>query len=700
MITPNIAEFSRTADFFIKNGCYIKAPKLSKDWRDFWNEETRRCTEGYQVGDYKITGEHYDFLNFSPMKITVGEGRGAKKTQLFPKFNLLDYNWYWAKQIARWGIDEEKFDKLELYWRPNKEDALKGGKHLVCTKTRGCGFSYKAAHHGTYNYNHVRNSKSFYFASKEPYLLGVDGVLLKCWDNLEWLNGKTDGWWRKNRQEIDTQWTKKASVKLKTPTGFEVKGYQSMIGGIIVDNPDKVRGNRGELLIFEEAGSFKNLKRAIEVAKPLVEDELVVTGQIIVFGTGGNEDQEGIQGLEDIFYSPEMHNFMRFENIWDENDLGEFGFFVPCTAYNSTKLTDQFGNPLWDESKKEWEEARAKKKNSKDFKDYDRLIAERPFVPSESFKRVNSNIFADAMYYVSEQIRNIENNKLVKNNIKHGTIFKEGDKYNFLERTDAKPINHYPHKNNENLEGCFTIYEDPEKDQSGKIPFIYNVVVDPFAIDNADDKTSLGCAYVIKQNSVEYGSGDKIVASYIGRPVFVQKFYNNVLCLAEFYNATIQSEIAGGGQGLLDFLKTKNKLHYAEFEPDHILHGKELDRNVKNRRYFMRMAEDTKKTGLLYFAEWLLKERFIAEDNRQILNVHLIYDLGLLQEIAKFSNDPKKNFDRVSTMILAMYMFKEKQAIINNLKTKKKSDFFNRTFFADNYKSNVMEISSDGYIKF
>ncbi len=101
---------------------------------------------------------------------------------------------------------------------------------------------------------------------------------------------------------------------------------------------------------------------------------------------------------------------MRFENIWDENDLGEFGFFVPCTAY-SPKHTDEHGNPKWDESKAEWELAREKKKRSKDYKDLDSLIAERPFTPAECFKRSSSNVFADAMYYVSEQIRNIENNK-------------------------------------------------------------------------------------------------------------------------------------------------------------------------------------------------------------------------------------------------------------------------------------------------
>ena len=690
MISINIKEFSKTADFFLKHGRYTKAPIKSKDWYEFWREETKRCEEGYQVGDVKVTGEHYFFMNFTPMKVTPPgvdhTKKGVNKVLQFPRFNLLDYNWFWSKNIARWGTTEEHLKSLDLFWRPNLLDAIAGGKHLICAKTRGCGFSYKAAAHGVYNYNFIRKSKSFYFASKDPYLWGADGIMLKCWDDLEWLNGNTDNWWRKNRMEIDNSSEKKASVKIKTPQGVEVKGYQSMIGGVIVDDPQKVRGARGELLIFEEGGSFRNLSKAIAAAKPLVEDDTVVTGQIIVFGTGGQAGED-IQGLEDLFYSPESNNFMRFDNIWDPDDIEEFGFFVPCTAY-SPKFTDEFGSPMWAESKKEWEEKRELTKKSKGanaLRDYDLLIAERPFNPSESFKRVHNNIFKNALYFINEQIKNIQHNKEVQRNIQNGSLMKTNDGYEFLLRTDVTPIDHYPHKNNEDLDGCFTIYEIPQKNHLGEIPqFLYYTVVDPFAIDDAIDRTSLGVCYVIKQPSFDYGDGNKIVAKYVGRPNFVQKFYEKVLYLTEYYRATCQSEKPGGGQGLLDYFKSRNKLHLCEYEPDHILHGKELDKNTRNRSYFMNMPEETKKIGLLYLAEWLCQERGTTGDGRAVLNVHKIYDLGLLQELAKFNPDPKKNFDRISAMLLAMYMFKEKEHLTLKETKKSKSDFFSRNLFSNN----------------
>lgn len=695
MISVNVSEFTKAADFFLKHKCYTKAPKKSKEWYEFWREETKRCEEGYQVGNTKITGEHYFFLNYTPMKIAIVDGSRTRKESLFPKFNLLDYNWFWAKEISRWGITEDKLKSLDLYWKPNLQDALIGGKHLICAKTRGCGFSYKAAAHGVYNYNFIRKSKSFYFAAKEPFLWGNDGILLKAWDDLEWLNSQTDGWWRKNRMEFDNLTTKKASVKIKTPQGVEVKGYESLIGGIIVDNPEKVRGGRGELLVFEEAGSFKNLKKAIEISKPLVEDDTLTTGQIIMFGTGG-EEGEGIEGLEDIFYSPEPYNFMRFENVWDENDLEEFGFFVPCTAY-SPKFMDEHGNPKFEESKKEWEQLREKRKRAKDFKALDRLIAERPFNPAELFKRVSSNVFGDALYYVHEQIRNVENNKDVQKNIEHGSLYDNGKDIEFHIKNDVHPIDKYPHKNDDDLTGCITIYEQPERLNNAVPDYLYNAVVDPYAIETAEDKTSLGVCYIIKQNSIDFGVGDKIVAKFVGRPSLLSNFHRQIRYLAKYYNATIQSEIMGGGQSLLDYFRNKNELHLCEFSPNFILHGKELDKNQRNRSYFMSMPEDTKKMGLLYFSEWLLKERGVTADGRLILNVHLIYDLGLLQEIAKFSPDPKKNFDRVSAMILAMYMFKEKDYMLETVKRKSTSNFFKRQLFTGqvSYNTSNLDLSNE-----
>ena len=58
------------------------------------------------------------------------------------------------------------------------------------------------------------------------------------------------------RQKIDNMLRKRASMI--TAQGDEI-GPMAEIEGIVADNPSKVRGDRTERLIFEEAGSNKNM---------------------------------------------------------------------------------------------------------------------------------------------------------------------------------------------------------------------------------------------------------------------------------------------------------------------------------------------------------------------------------------------------------------------------------------------------------
>lgn len=58
------------------------------------------------------------------------------------------------------------------------------------------------------------------------------------------------------RQKIDNMFRKRASMI--NPQGDEW-GPMSEIEGIVADSPSKVRGDRCERLIFEEAGSNKNM---------------------------------------------------------------------------------------------------------------------------------------------------------------------------------------------------------------------------------------------------------------------------------------------------------------------------------------------------------------------------------------------------------------------------------------------------------
>jgi hypothetical protein len=69
----------------------------------------------------------------------------------------------------------------------------------------------------------------------------------------------TNGGMKKSRMKVDNIRQKRASLVNKEGVEY---GSMSEIEGIVADNPRKVRGNRTERLVFEEAGSYPNLVKA------------------------------------------------------------------------------------------------------------------------------------------------------------------------------------------------------------------------------------------------------------------------------------------------------------------------------------------------------------------------------------------------------------------------------------------------------
>ena len=692
----NTQEFRRSGQYFLKNGVYTRAPKGTRDYKEFWKQELQRCKFGYQVGDLFITGRNYFYLNYCVIeripehiaqdKEYVGQ---VEKELAFPGFWQIDYEWWNAKDKAA-----------------NRK--LGTGNHLVCLKTRGCGFSFKEAADGVYNYVFIPKSKSFYLASNKEYLVG-DAILDKVNTMLGHL--KIHSPFGKTEQRKHSIMHRKASYFDDADKGVE-KGFLSEIMGVIVPshNPDKVRGKRGIKITFEEAGSFGNIKSAWMIAKEGVEQGGYLAGQMSAFGTGG-EEGEDIEGLEEMFKDPLSFNCMAFDNKWAEVDLGlqngdafhipsqftsgainepprEFddsvcGFFVPNVAAND-KFMDLDGNIDMEASFEFELKSRRALAKAKDPKVRDEKIAERPFVPDEALYRMHDS--ALPAFEAREQLKRIEGSPYIKGMIRHGILsYVEGKGLQFRP-ADVTPLDKYPHSNSDNLKGCVSMVETPHtvQDSSGKrvVPDgLYQIVVDPYKKDNAEDKTSLGAAYVIKLDA-GYTSHvcDIPIAWYVARPNRLKEFLDNLFKLAEYYNAKIQGENDGGGEAVVAYARHNKLLHKLEFEPD-MLHNKELASNSKNRSFLMNMTTARKEIGLLYFADYLTERIGTDDFGHPILRMHKIYDVGLLQEISKYRED--RNADRVSAMIIAMYVIRETTEIRKQKLKKPKSNFWSRPLFTD-----------------
>ena len=123
MIFSNTELFRCEAKQFVKKGYFNNDPFGSPAWTEYWREQRRRCIEGYSVGDVKITGDHYFYLNFCQIQITNDERKKENTTKkktnaseilTFPDFWDGDYEYFWVKEIAKSGISFEEYKKLNL----------------------------------------------------------------------------------------------------------------------------------------------------------------------------------------------------------------------------------------------------------------------------------------------------------------------------------------------------------------------------------------------------------------------------------------------------------------------------------------------------------------------------------------------------------------------------------------------------------
>ena len=80
----NTEIFSESSKYYLKHKCYTHAPEGTSEYIEFWDEEERRCKEGYTVGGVRITGEHYAYLNYGRILATVNEGKRQRKIDTFP----------------------------------------------------------------------------------------------------------------------------------------------------------------------------------------------------------------------------------------------------------------------------------------------------------------------------------------------------------------------------------------------------------------------------------------------------------------------------------------------------------------------------------------------------------------------------------------------------------------------------------------
>ena len=659
----NSDKFREAAIFFEKNGCYTFAPEGTTDYYNYWKQEQDRCLNGYTAPDGdQITGYHYFYLNYSPIMKLVetsyvdrnGQPR-TRRERLFKFPNFWDYDWFYFNAI---------------------EQAEDEGKHMVVLKARQRGYSFKGASMLCRNYFLIPKSKNFAVASEQKYLTG-DGLLTKAWQIMDFLD-KNSGWAKRRLKATSLERTSGFKVKDEI-TGKEIEdGYLSSITGITLKNdPERIRGTRGRLVLWEEAGKFPDIKQAWQVERPAVEtDDGVAFGLMICFGTGGSEGAD-FEGLSDMFYHPEGFNCLEFQNIWDEGMQDKkCGFFVPAWSNLESdehpECMDADGNTNRTAAVNVIMEQRQKvRDNQPDETVTDRHIAEHPNTPQEAILEVGKNIFPKKQLQM--QLSKLRTNTKFAN-MKHVVdLVWEGDGSVKAIEKKSGDITHYPLKRGEQPTGSVVIYEYPVKDP----PYgLYIAGQDPYDQDGSLTN-SLGSTFIYKRFQPGEAWNDVIVAEYSGRPDTAEEYYENVRKLLTMYNAKLLFE--NERKGIYPYFTNKHCDYMLADQPDKVISEIFKDSKVQ-RRKGCHMTKQIRS-----YAEGLIKEWLLEEYEPGHPNLERIYSEPLIEEL--LLDDGVRNVDRVIALCMVM-LYREELYQVKVAAAKeqnKQIDFFETPLFSNEW---------------
>lgn len=560
---------------------------------------------------------------------------------------------------------------------------------MAVLKSRQRGYSFKGASMLVRNYMLIPGSKNFAVASEQKFLVG-DGLLTKAWQIMDFLDKHTE--WAKQRL-VSTRMERVSGYKVTDEFGKQTEqGYLSSIVGITLKNdPERIRGTRGKLVLWEEGGKFPDLLDAWRIEQPSVEtDDGVAFGLMIAFGTGGTIGAS-FEGLKELFYKPNANNVLAFPNIWDDGrENTECGFFVPAYSNlesfdddGNQKFMDKDGNSLKELAIQNLIEQRNKiKDGGASQQSIDRFISERPMKPAEAVLELGKNIFPRKL--LMDQLTRIRTNKKLQS-MKH-IVDLEWDGNGQVKATE-KPsgdITNYPLKKGDKPHGSVVIWEYPVKDP----PLgLYIGGCDPY--DHDDSFTnSLGSTFIFKRVRAGEAWTDVIVAEYSGRPDTAEEYYENVRKLLTFYNARLLFE--NERKGIYPYFTNKHCDYLLADQPDKIISEVFKDSKVQ-RRKGCHMTKQIRAYGEGLILEWLLDE---FEEGHP--NVERVYSEPLIEELIE--NDGVRNVDRVIALCMVMIYREELyQVKVSSAKEQNKQvELFEMPLFSKQWFEEDSSTSEDG----
>ena len=476
-------------------------------------------------------------------------------------------------------------------------------------------------------------------------------------------------------------------------TGTNKGTLNSVVGKSSQADASKLRGSRGVLYLFEEAGTFDNLLTLWNNLLPSVSDGDSVYGLLYAYGTTGDVSSD-FAAMQEIMYNPVGYKAYGVKNVFDKEGQGRprFTFFFPAYM-NMSESYDKNGNS--DVTKalmKILLDRYEVKYNSTDVNTITKRIAEMPITPQEALLRSRGNMFPVAD--LTQRLNEIDNNPKIFDDVYVGDLIQEKDGTVSFKITGDQPIRDFPLKDNK-VTGALEIFKMPEKDAQGKV-FSQRYIIGHDPVDNDEaDTMSLSSTFVLDLWT------DIIVAEYTGRHQFADDNFEMLRKLCVFYNAKCLYE--SNVKGAYSYFSRMNCLYLLADTPEY-LKDKDIIKNigVGNNSKGVKATKPVNDYANRLIRDWLLKPVIIQSDNdgeeTTVFNLTRIRNRALIKELMLYN--PDINVDRVRALGLLM-LYREQFMVTYNgdpssSKNVVESDYLgNDDYFTRNYDNRLRKHSDN-----
>jgi hypothetical protein len=634
--------------------------KESEEYVLFWENEDKKITEGIVINGFYFSPFVYWHLNFWSIFVDTIVGNKA--------IRKLDRPQLWDTYLA---VDET-IQKAE-----NHPDGKKG---VVMVGSRRISKSVLTSSYITHKAVTQKGSDNLISALNGPDLKIITEYVDLGLRNLpeylkfpriedDWKRQVTLGY--KDKQNVRHEWSK-----------FHVRNFDEG------NNTEAAAGLTLSSFLLEEGGKGKILN-CLAATTPCFDSPYGWRCSPFVIGTSGDMTKAG--DLEELFNNPEAYNFLAVESL----DSGKaYGLFIPGTKslkvpkdpvplglyLEKSEPSELDYITIWKSDEQKGRElilkSREQIKKSSGLEAYLKEVMYYPLTHEECFLELSQNIFPVDL--LQEQLQKIVS---LEANPDYVELYKKSDGSVAHRFSNRKPVQNFPSKPTDDLEGVIQIWEYPIMNA----PYgLYTAGTDPYKQSQAKYSTSLGSTYVYKRVHDIAGEGwsTMVVAAYTGRPKKIETWYEMTKMLLKYYNA--KSLCENMDMGFIQHCIEKNDAAFVLERTPSFLNDIHPSSSV-NREYGIHMTSDIKdylNSLIIEYMTEVIERETDSEGNivKERLGVTRILDPLLLKELIKFT--PKLNVDRVISFGLTLAMAKSlnsKSVIVSSTEDARMKDYFKST---------------------